>query len=84
MDAEKIHWLALCGTQEPIALAFTDFEGYARVALSQLCATEQQDVSRTYIRHVVRTNEAVRAVVSIPLVQEAIQRRCAARISKEH
>jgi len=75
-ETERIRWLALCGTEDPIALVFSDFEGYVRVSLTQLYAAEQKDVARTHVQHVVRATDMVRAVVSIPLIRKTIQRRC--------
>lgn len=76
-ETERTRWLALCGTEEPVALVFSDFEGYVRVPLTQLYAAEQKDVTRTHVQHVARTTDMVRAVVSIPLIRKTIQRRCA-------
>jgi chemotaxis signal transduction protein len=75
-ETEQARWLALCGREESFALAFRDFEGYLRVPQAQLYAAEQKDVARTHVKHVVRATDMVRAVVSIPLIREAIQRRC--------
>jgi chemotaxis signal transduction protein len=75
-EAGQVRWLALCGTEEPFALAFSDFEGYVRVPRAQLYSAEQKDVTRTHVTHVARATGMVRAVVSIPLIREAIQERC--------
>ena len=75
-ETEGTRWLALCGTEDPVALVFSDFEGYVRVPLTQLYAAEQEDAARTHAQHVVRATDMVRAVVSIPLVRKTIQRRC--------
>lgn len=74
--AGQVRWLVLCGTEEPFALAFTDFEGYVRIPQEQLYSAEQKDVTRTHVTHVARTTDMVRAVVSIPLFRETIQERC--------
>src|ERR1700722_14359993 len=68
-------WLVLCGTEEPVGLAISDFEGYLRIPLSQVYAAEQQDESLP-VKHVVRTADTLRDVVSIPHIIEIIQRRC--------
>ena len=84
IETEGTRWLALCGTEEPVALAFSDFEGYLGVALTQLYAAEQKGVTRAHVEHMVRATDMVRAVVSIPLLREAIQKRCGNNvISKE-
>ena len=68
-------WLVLCATEEPVGLAINDFEGYLRVPLSRVYAAGQKDESLR-IKHVVRTDDMVRDVVSIPALLEIIQRRC--------
>jgi chemotaxis signal transduction protein len=75
-EAVQGRWLVLCGTEEPIGLAFNDFEGYVTVPSAQVYAAAQNDVARTHAKHVVRTAQMVRAVVSIPLIRELIQARC--------
>ncbi len=83
-EPELARWLALCGTEEPVAIAFSDLEGYVRVPLAQLHSAEQKAVARTHVEHVLRATDMVRAVVSIPLIREAIQRRCGNNsVSKE-
>ncbi len=65
-------WLALCGTDEPLALAFSDFEGCVQVVRDQL------------VNDVARTPELVRTVLSIPsLVEEIKERSGRRRASKE-
>ena len=75
-EAKQVRWLTLCGTEEPFALAFSDFEGYVRIPQTQLYAAAQKDVRRIPVTHVARTTDIVRAVVSIPLLRETIQKRC--------
>jgi chemotaxis signal transduction protein len=74
-QATQGRWLVVCGTEEPIGLAINDFEGYVRVPLSQVYAAAQKDES-LQVRHVVRTGDMVRDVISIPVLVEIIQRRC--------
>lgn len=75
-QVEQMSWLALCGTENPFALGFSDLEGYLRVPLKQLYPVEKEDAARTQVKEVARTTGAVRAVVSIPLLRETIQGRC--------
>lgn len=75
-ESSGVRWLALCGVEEPIALAFSGFEGYTRVLQSQLHPAEKNDAARTFVTHVARAERMVRAVVSIPLFRKAIQERC--------
>ena len=83
-ETEQTRWLVLCANEEPFALAFSGLEGYMRVPLGQFYAAEQKDVARTKVKHIVRGADMVRAVVSIPLIREAIQTRCGRRgVSKE-
>lgn len=74
--SDEPDWLALCGREEPFALAFSGFEGYLRIPKSQLHPVERKDAMRMHIRQVVRAQGALRAVVSVPLIGEAIQGRC--------
>ncbi len=83
-DAGQARWLALCGSEEPVSLAFSEFEGYLCVPLTQLCAAEQKDAARAHVKHVLRAAGTVRAVVNIPYLLEMIRRRCNEnRVSKE-
>ena len=83
-EADQARWLVLCGTEEPVGLAFSDFEGYLRVPLTHVYATDQGNAARAHVKHVVRAAELVRAVVSIPDMVELIKRRCEkSRVSKE-
>ncbi len=75
-ETGQVRWLVLCGTEEPFALAFNDFEGYLQMPRTLLHQAEQKDVTRTHVTHVARATDMVRAVVSIPLLRETIQERC--------
>jgi chemotaxis signal transduction protein len=83
-EADQARWLVLSRTEEPVGLAFSDFEGYLRVPLTQVYATEQREAARAHVKHVVRTADSVCGVVSIPDMVELIQSRCDnSRVSKE-
>jgi signal transduction histidine kinase len=45
-ETGQVRWLALCGTEEPLALAFGGFEGYTQVPLGQLYSADQEDENR--------------------------------------
>jgi chemotaxis signal transduction protein len=83
-EEEQLRWLALCGRDEPLGLAFNEFEGYLRVPAEQLHASEAKDATRTSVTHVARLPGIVRAVVNIPLLAKAIHERCLSHgVSKE-
>jgi chemotaxis signal transduction protein len=68
-------WMILCGAEEPIALAFSDFEGHLRLPKSCLHADENLRATRQYVNQVASTDAGVRAVISIPLVVATIRNR---------
>jgi chemotaxis signal transduction protein len=71
-------WMILCGSEEPIALAFSDFEGYLQLPTSALHADESFRDTREnvkYINQVVSTPNGVRAVISIALIMATIRNR---------
>ena len=84
-DAEndEPRWLALCGTEDCIALAFGGFESYLRIPLANVYAAEKSKTAGSHITHVARGTDTVRGVVSIPLVKATIQERCHGSASKE-
>jgi purine-binding chemotaxis protein CheW len=77
-------WMLLCGAEEPIALAFSDFEGYLRLPKSSLHADENLRATRQYVNQVASTEAGARAVISIPLVVATIRNRIGHnRLAKE-
>ena len=77
-------WMILCGAEEPIALAFSDFEGYLRLPKSSLHADENLRTTRQYANQVASTEAGARAVISIPLVVATIRNRTGhKRLAKE-
>jgi purine-binding chemotaxis protein CheW len=77
-------WMILCGAEEPIALAFSDFDGYLRLPKSSLHADENLRATRQYVNQVASTESGVRAVISIPLVVATIRNRIGHyRLTKE-
>lgn len=71
-------WMVLCGAEEPIALAFSDFEGYLRLPTSALHADENFSATTAktkYVSQVARTTDGVRAVISIQLIMATIRNR---------
>ena len=68
-------WMILCGAEEPIALAFSEFEGYVRLPKSSFHADESVGAARNYVNQIVSTEAGVRAVIGIQLVVGAIRNR---------
>jgi chemotaxis signal transduction protein len=68
-------WMILCGVADPIALAFSDFEGYVRLPTSSLHADETLRAPRHYVNQIARTEAGPRAIISIPLIVATIRNR---------
>jgi len=83
-EAGQARWLVLCGAEESVGLAFSDFEGYFTVPSTQVYAADKRDAARARVKHVLRAADLVCTVVSIPDLLESIKRRCDnSRPSKE-
>jgi hypothetical protein len=67
--------MILCGADESIALAFSDFEGYLRIPKSCLYADENLRATRQYVSQAASTNAVLRSVISIPLILANIRNR---------
>ena len=77
-DSRAPRWMMICGSEQPIALAFSDFEGYLRLPASALHADENFGTAREhvkYVNQVASTPDGVRAVISIPLIMATIRNR---------
>jgi len=77
-DPGSPRWMILCGTEEPIALAFSDFEGYLRLPASALYVDESFSATREhvkYVKQVASTPDGVRAVISIAQIMATIRNR---------
>lgn len=72
---ESPRWLILCGTEEPIALACSDFEGYLRLPKSSVHADPHASAARPYVHEVASTEAGLHAVIDIPLVVSTIRTR---------
>ncbi len=68
-------WMVLCGPEEPIALAFSDFEGYLRLPTSALHADDSLRGTRQHVSEVASTEAGARSVISIPLVVATLRNR---------
>lgn len=83
VEPDEARWLALCGRENYIALAFSNFESYLRVPRTQIYPAQQNESARTRVTRVVRGSDEMRAIVSIPLLLTTIQERCHGSIAKE-
>lgn len=68
-------WMILCGAGEPLALAFSDFDGYLRLPRASLHAGEGLRAAHRYVDQVASTPAGARPVISLPLVVAAIRDR---------
>jgi len=77
-DPGTPRWMLLCGTEEPIALAFSHFEGYLRLPTSAFHADENIRANSEqvkYVNQVLSTPDGARAVISMPLIMANIRNR---------
>lgn len=68
-------WMVLCGSADPIALAFPELEGYARIPRSSIHLDDRHHPRRQHVKEVARLDAEFRAVISIPLIVAAIRNR---------
>ena len=81
---EPPRWLALCGADERIALAFAEFAGHLRVSPDALRPGDPRDAGPRHLDGVVRTELGMRPVVAVPLILTTIRNRSArAGLTKE-
>lgn len=80
-------WMILCGADEPIALAFSDFEGHLRLPTSSIHAAAALDAAAgdgrvtQHVNQVARTDAGARPLISVPLIVAAIRNRSRAQRS---
>jgi chemotaxis signal transduction protein len=77
-DSGSPRWIILCGSEEPIALAFSNFEGYLRLPSSALHADDEFRAAHehvNYVSQVAVTSDGVRAVISIALILASIRKQ---------
>lgn len=72
-DAAPHRWLVQCGTEEPIGLAFEEFEGYLRAPRSAVYVASRTEAARRHVKEMVRAGAMVRAVVDIASVVETVK-----------
>lgn len=73
--ADSARWMILCGADEPIALGFSDFEGYLRVPRSALHTDDKLRGTQKYVDAVASTESGLRAVLGLSLVVATIRNR---------
>ena len=66
-------WLALSKREEPVGLAFHDFEGCLRIPLAEV--HQESDAVGQPVKHFVRSAKMVRGVICIPYILDLIKRR---------
>ena len=76
-------WLILCGSDDPVALAFPDFEGFLRLPKSSLHGDPSLRAARPHVREIASTERGARAVIGVPLVVAALRNRTGHRPAKE-
>lgn len=72
-------WMILCGAEDPLALAFSDFEGFLRLPKSSVHADESLRVTRHHVSEVASTEAGVRPVIGVSLVVAALRNRSGPR-----
>lgn len=66
-------WVALCGEDAGLALAFDEFEGHLRLPAAALRAHESKGAG--FVEHVVGGEAELRPIASIPRIVESVSRR---------
>jgi chemotaxis signal transduction protein len=77
-DQGSPKWMILCGAEEPIALAFSYFEGYLRLPTSALHPDESFRATGEqvkYMSHIASTPDGARPVINIALIMATIRNR---------
>jgi chemotaxis signal transduction protein len=70
-SGEPPRWLTVCNGAQPIALAFSGFEGHREIGASALHASGMAE-GRTHVREVARCDDGVVPVISIASIVAAI------------
>lgn len=74
-DADSPPWMVLCGAEDPIALGFSELEGYVRLPKSSLHADENLRAACQYVNEIAATDAGARPVIGLPLVVASIRNR---------
>jgi len=76
-SSDQDRWMLLCGTPEPIAIAFSQFDGHLRLPASSLHPDASAESTRRFVSQVASGAGDVRSIISIPIVLAAIRSRAA-------
>ena len=68
-------WLVMTKTEAVIGLAFDQFDGHLHLPRSRLMTDDRADAARQHVRGVAQTAEAVRPLIHIPSIFDAITTR---------
>ena len=78
------NWIAICGREEPLGLAFDTFEGYFRVPRTEIFGVGPSEHAQKHQQQAVRDAGEVRPVVHLPSILAAIRARVSSHsIAKE-
>lgn len=72
-SGDAARWMVLCMSEDPVGLAFHDFESYLRVLPSDIHAAQSNGRARDHVEEVARAGHVIRSVVSIPSVIQTIK-----------
>jgi chemotaxis signal transduction protein len=73
--ADVLPWMVLCRSEDPIALAFPEFEGYAGVSKSSIHLDGNLRAARQHVNEIACIEAERRPVISIPLIVATIRNR---------
>jgi chemotaxis signal transduction protein len=68
-------WAILAAAGDPVALAFDQYEGYLRLAVSQLAPPDGSDIMPHHVCALARHQGIARAVLNVPSVLDTIRSR---------
>lgn len=72
--ADSPRWLVITATA-PVALAFAAFDGHLRVSREAIAPEQNTGQTRKYVRELVRTQDAVRAIVDLTSLLEMLTKQ---------
>jgi chemotaxis signal transduction protein len=73
--ADLPSWMVLCGSDESIALAFPELEGYSRLPRSSIHVDDNLRPASQHVKEVARMGLEFRPIISIPLIAATIRNR---------